>query len=58
MNAWEEEVLARQEAKEEGIAEGKRENQLEIAKKMKTEGMDIKIISKITELAEDEIRSL
>lgn len=50
MNAWEEEVLARQEAM--------REKQLEIAKKMKLEGLTIGMISKITELTEEEIECL
>ncbi len=42
----------------EGRAEGKSEEKKEIAKKMKAEGLDIKLIQKITNLSEEEIKSL
>ena len=44
--------------KEEGRKEGKKEKQIEIAKKMLKENMDIKLISKLTSLTENEIRKL
>ena len=46
------------EAKRKGIAEGKNEEKREIAKKMKEEGLDIKLIQKITNLSEEEIALL
>ena len=42
----------------QGKIEGQREEKLEIAKNMLTEGMDIKIITKITGLSEKEIKAL
>ena len=45
-------------AREEGKEEGKKENQLEIAKKMKEENMDIEQISRITNLTREEIEKL
>lgn len=44
--------------KAEGKAEGKKENQKEIAKNMLNKGIDIKLISEITELTEEEIINL
>ncbi len=48
--------------KEEGIKQGfdkgKKEKQIEIAKKMLEENMDIKLISKLTSLTEKEIKKL
>ncbi len=44
--------------KEEGIKEGKKEKQLEIARKMKKEDLPIELISKITELTKEEIEKL
>ena len=41
-----------------GLAEGKAEEKKEIAKKMKAEGLDIKLIQRITNLTKDEINSL
>ena len=46
------------EAKRKGLAEGKNEEKREIAKKMKEEGLDIKLIQKITNLPEEEIALL
>ena len=46
------------EAKRKGLAEGKNEEKREIAKKMKKEGLDIKLIQKITNLSEEEIALL
>ena len=46
------------EAKRKGLAEGKAEQKREIAKKMKKEGLDIKLIQKITNLSEEEIALL
>lgn len=45
-------------AKEEGKEQGKKEKQIEIAKKLKEQKMPIKQISEITGLSEDEIRAL
>ena len=45
-------------AREEGKEEGKKQNQLEIAKKMKEENMDIEQISRITNLTLEEIEKL
>ena len=45
-------------AEEKGIEEGKKQKQLEIAKKMKEENMDIEQISKITNLTIKEITEL
>ena len=42
----------------EGIANGERKKQLEIAKKMKKEGLEIELISKVTELSVEEIKKL
>ena len=42
----------------EGLAEGEMKSKLEIARNLLTEGMDIKLISKITGLAEDKIKKL
>ena len=47
-----------EEGKTEGLAEGEAKEKREIAKKMKAEGFDIKIIQKITGLTEEEIESL
>ena len=44
--------------KKEGIKEGKKENQIEIAKKMLAKQMDIKEIAEITELTEEDIKKL
>ena len=44
--------------KEEDRKEGKKEKQIEIAKKMLKENMDINLISKLTSLTENEIRKL
>ena len=45
-------------AREEGKEEGKKQNQLEIAKKMKEENMNIEQISRITSLTIEEIKEL
>ena len=44
--------------KAEGKIDGKREKQIEIAKKMKKEGLEIELISKMTELSIEEIKIL
>ncbi len=46
------------EAKRKGLAEGKNKEKREIAKKMKEEGLDIKLIQKITNLSKEEIALL
>ena len=45
-------------AYEEGKEEGKKENTIEIAKKMKSENIDIATIKRITGLTEEEIKKL
>ena len=47
-----------EQGKKEGIEQGKAEEKLSIAKKLKQSGMDIKQISGITGLAEEEIEKL
>ena len=47
-----------EEGEAKGIEEGKKQNKKEIAKKMKEEGLDIKLIQKITNLTEEEINAL
>ena len=47
-----------EQGKKEGIEHGKAEEKLSIAKKLKQSGMDIKQISEITGLAEEEIEKL
>ena len=49
---------AKQEGIEQGIEHGKAEEKLSIAKKLKQTGMDIKQISEITGLTEEEIEKL
>ncbi len=49
---------ARAEGISKGISEGKRERNIEIAKNMLSKNMDIKLISEITGLTENEINSL
>ena len=49
---------ARAEGISKGISEGKRERNIEIAKNMLSKNMDIKLISEITGLMEDEIKNL
>ena len=46
------------EAKRKGLAEGKNKEKREIAKKMKEEGLDIKLIQKITNLSKEAIALL
>ena len=41
-----------------GVKEGMKKKNIEIAKKMLKENMDIKLISKLTSLTEDEIKKL
>ena len=47
-----------EQGKAEGKIDGKREKQIEIAKKMKKEGLEIELISKMTELSIEEIKNL
>ena len=46
------------EATRKGLIAGKAKEKKEIAKKMKAEGLDIKLIQKLTSLSEEEIKSL
>ena len=46
------------EARAEGKSQGKNERNIEIAKNMLSKNMNIKLISEITGLTEDEINSL
>ena len=50
--------IATEEGRAEGIAEGKRNNQKQIAKKMKAKGMSVKEIEELTELTKEEIEKL
>ena len=45
-------------ARRQGIKEGIRENQLEVAKKMKEKKIDIHTIVEVTGLTEDEINAI
>ena len=45
-------------AKEEGLAEGKTEERLEIAKKMLKEGLSVDLICRTTGLSEEEVLKL
>jgi len=47
-----------EKGKAEGRAEGKAEGIIQVAKTMKREGMDINIISQMTDLSENEILNL
>ena len=47
-----------EEGEAKGLEEGKKQNKKEIAKKMKEEGLDIKLIQKITNLTQEEITAL
>lgn len=62
MNAWEEKILDRQEAYEEGHAEGLNEGVLQekrtIAKKFKESGIPVVVIAKNTGLTEREVEAL
>ena len=48
----------RDEGIKEGIEQGKKEQQISIAKKLKESGIDIKIISENTDLSIEEIKKL
>lgn len=48
----------REEGKEEGITTGKKQKQIEIAKKLLKKNMDIKEIQEITELSPEEIEQI
>ena len=50
--------LEKLEDERHGRAEGRKENQIQIAKNMLDEKMDIKLISKITGLSKEEIEKL
>ena len=50
--------LLREGAYDDGLAHGKKEGLIEIAKKMLEEKMDFKIISKLTGLPKEEIKDL
>ena len=45
-------------AKEEGLAEGKTEERLEIAKKMLKEGLSVDFICQMSDLSEEEVLKL
>ena len=49
---------AKKEGKAEGKAEGIKENTIEIVKKLLNENVDIKTISKVTGLTEEDIQKL
>ena len=49
---------ARNEGHSSGVIEGKKEEKIEIAKNMLQEGLDISLISKITNLSKKEIEKL
>lgn len=48
----------KREGKREGKEEGRRENKLEVAKNLLNRGMDIRVISEIVGISEEEIRDL
>ena len=50
--------LGIEEGKKQGFVQGKKNTQIEIAKKLLQENIDLKIIISITGLSEDEIKSL
>ena len=50
--------MGREEGKKEGRQEGERQKEIEIAKKLKEKGIDLKIIKETTNLTEEEINSL
>ena len=52
------EAKGRAEGKAEGKAEGEKNKSIEIARKMLSEGMEIKFIAKVTGLTEEEIKVL
>lgn len=62
MNAWEEKILDRREAYEEGHAEGLNEGVLQekrnLAKKFKESGIPVAVIAKNTGLTESEVEAL
>ena len=45
-------------AREQGLEQGSKEKQMEIAKNMLNKGTDIKYISEVTNLSEEEIENL
>ena len=47
-----------QEGMQQGIEQGEKQEKIQIAKKMKMQGMDIEIIIKITDLSKEEIENL
>ncbi len=47
-----------QKGRQEGLQKGRQESKIEIAKKMLTEGFDISIVKKVTELTDEEMRPL
>ena len=47
-----------EQGRKEGIAEGVKQNSIDTAKRMKSEGLDINLIAKITQLPIDEIEKL
>ncbi|MDE6871295.1 MAG: hypothetical protein K2J62_04115, partial [Bacteroidales bacterium] len=50
--------FGRLEGREEGLKEGKAEAKAEIVKAMRSKGMDIKLISEVTGLSEEEVRKI
>lgn len=58
MNTWEEKILDRQEAHETGLAEGMNRANEETALRMKEEGFEYEMISKITKLPIEDIKAL
>ncbi len=58
MNAWEEKILDRQDAYEEGHKKGFDEGVCAIAKNLKEAGLSIKVIAQNTGLSEEDIENL
>ena len=62
---WDDEIYrevlleeGREEGREEGVEKGREEERIEMAKKLKDEGMETAFIVKITGLSEEEISAL
>ena len=58
VDKWEATKKAKEEGFEQGTKQGSKEKELEIAKKMLEKGMDIQVISELTNLSKEEINEL
>ena len=58
MREWEEKVLEKKESYEQGRAEGLAQGQLNTARKMLQEGLDVDLIVKVTDLTREQISAL